>query len=102
MKIMEATLFCLHCNEETTHEITYAGQYLKSIKCKKCGNGIDIDKEKLMEQYKEDWVERIITKPKRLTKEMEQDFKKFIFSFPVRVLTKYYRVAKEVKEIKKD
>ncbi|AYO30906.1 MAG: hypothetical protein PWR06_2126 [Thermoanaerobacteraceae bacterium] len=100
---MEAELFCLHCNKDTPHTATYVGNTLKSIKCTQCGNEIEIKREKLLGNYAVDFIERILTKPYRMTKELEEDIKKFILSLPIRIITKPYRIAKEVEDIiKKD
>lgn len=100
---MEAELFCLHCNKDTLHVVTYVGNTLKSVKCTQCGNEIEIRKEKLLGNYAVDFIERILTKPYRMTKELEGDIKKFILSLPIRIITKPYRIVKEVEDIiKKD
>lgn len=100
---MEAELFCLHCNKDTPHVVTYVGNTLKSVKCTQCGNEIEIRKEKLLGNYAVDFIERILTKPYRMTKELEGDIKKFILSLPIRIITKPYRIVKEVEDIiKKD
>ncbi|HHY03842.1 MAG TPA: bh protein [Thermoanaerobacterales bacterium] len=100
---MKAELFCLHCNKDTPHTVTYVGNTLESIKCIECGNEIQIKKEKLLENYAIDFIERILTKPHRMTEELEHDIKKFILSLPIRVVTKPYRIAREVEQIvKKD
>lgn len=100
---MKAELFCLHCNKDTPHTVTYAGKTLKSIKCAECGSEIEIRREKLIENYAVDFIERILTKPYRMTRELEKDLTKFILSLPIRIITKPYRIAKEVGEmIKKE
>jgi len=100
---MEAELFCLHCNKDTPHTVTYVGNTLKSVKCTQCGSEIEIKREKLLGNYAMDFIERILTKPYRMTKELEGDIKKVIFSLPIRIITKPYRIAKEVEDIiKKD
>ncbi|KYO65246.1 bh protein [Thermovenabulum gondwanense] len=98
---MEAELFCLHCNKETPHTVYYAGNILKRIKCEECGSEIEIRREKLLENYALDFIERILTKPYRMTKELEGDLKKFILSLPIRIVTKPYRIVKEVEDILK-
>lgn len=79
--------------------ITYVGNTLRSIKCTKCGNEIEIRKEKLIENYAVDFIERILTKPYRMTRELEDDITKFILSLPIRIITKPYRIVKEVEDI---
>jgi transcription elongation factor Elf1 len=96
---MEAELFCLHCGTDTQHEVTYLGNSLKSIRCSECGNEIEIKREKLLGNYAGDFIERILTKPYRMTEELEKDITKFILSLPIRIITKPYRIAKEVGNI---
>ncbi|NPV43278.1 hypothetical protein [Koleobacter methoxysyntrophicus] len=96
---MEAELFCLHCKEDTPHTVVYVGQSLKRIKCNKCGSALEIKKDKLIEHYAVDFIERVFTKPYRMTKELEGDLKKFIISLPIRIITKPYRIAKEVEDL---
>lgn len=83
--------------------VSYAGTTLKSIKCIECGSEIEIRREKLLGNYAVDFIERIFTKPYRMTEELEKDLTKFILSLPIRIITKPYRIAKEVGEmIKKE
>lgn len=96
---MKAELFCLHCNKDTPHTVVYAGKTLKSIKCTVCGSEIEIRREKLIENYAIDFIERILTKPYRMTRELERDLTKFILSLPIRIITKPYRIAREVGNI---
>jgi len=96
---MEAELYCLHCKKDTPHLVTYAGNILKSVKCTVCGSELEIKREKLLGNYAVDFIERILTKPYRMTKELEGDLKKFIISLPIRIITKPYRIAKEVEHI---
>lgn len=98
---MKAMLYCLHCNEETEHTITYEGDTIKRIKCEKCGTELEIDKESAKKNYTEEFIERILTKPQRMTEELQKDITAFLFSLPVRIITKPYRLLGEVKEIAK-
>ena len=100
---MKAELFCLHCNKDTPHQVTYVSNSLKSIRCLECCSEIEIKRDKLLENYAVDFIDRILTKPYRMTRELEQDLTKFILSLPIRIITKPYRIAKEVGHIiKKD
>ena len=96
---VKAQLFCLHCNKETNHIITYKDKYLQDIKCNICGNEIRINREKLLETYTTDFIDRILTKPHRVTEEIKRDLSHFLISIPIRILTKPYRVAKEIGDI---
>lgn len=98
---MKAILFCLHCNKETEHTINYIGNIISSIRCEKCGTEIEVKKETLIGTYTEDFINRIITKPHRMTKELESDLTSFLISLPIRIITKPYRLLGEVKEIAK-
>jgi len=93
---VKAQLFCLHCNKETNHTITYKGEYLEDIKCNICGNEIRINREKLLETYTVDFIDRVLTKPHRITEEIKKDISHFLKSIPIRILTKPYRVAREI------
>ncbi len=101
MKI-KTELFCLHCGKEVPHTIVYAGRYLNRIKCDRCGTEIALDRKKILESYATDTVERVLTKPHRLTEEMRRDLTTFITSLPIRILTKPYRMAKEILEVIKE
>lgn len=104
---LQGKLFCLHCRKETLHTLTYVGRYakgesyLKRIKCEECKTCLEIEWEKILELYAEHVLERIFTKPHRLTTEIRKGLTKFIKSLPVRIVTKPYRVAGEILEIVK-
>jgi transcription elongation factor Elf1 len=96
---METELFCLHCDKDTHHTVEYVGKNLKCIRCNSCGSAIELIKERLLEHYSVEFIERVLTKPYRMTKEIEGNLKKVLISLPVRVITKPTRLAREVKEI---
>ncbi len=96
---LKTFLFCLHCNQETEHTIIYKGEYLEYIKCNICQNEIKISREKLVEIYTADFIDRVLTKPHRLTEEIKRDLSGFLKSIPIRILTKPYRLAKELGDI---
>ncbi len=93
---MDAMLFCIECNENTNHTITYRNEKIENIKCNQCGREIKIDHEYIQRNFKEDIVERVLSKPSRMTKEMEEDITLFITSLPFRVISKPYRLMKEI------
>jgi len=99
---IKTTLFCLHCAKETPHTIVYSGQYLRKIRCRKCNIEVQIDKEKILQLYTSDILERILSKPERLTEEVRKDISSFLLSMPFRIVSKPYRIAKEVLEIMKN
>ncbi|MCK4248575.1 MAG: bh protein [Candidatus Omnitrophica bacterium] len=99
---IKTELFCLHCNKECPHTITYLGNHLKEVKCEECGIQLEIDKLKIMEHYAEDFLERVLSKPQKLTEEIKKGLTTFMKSLPVRIIKKPYRVSKEVLDIIKD
>jgi hypothetical protein len=52
------------------------------------------------QSYGELLFSRIITKPSRLNQEMHKDLTTFLFSIPVRFMTKPVRIAKEYRTLK--
>ena len=96
---VKVLLFCLQCNKDTSHIIIYKDRYLEDIKCSICGNEIKINREKLLETYTADFIDRVLTKPHRITEEIKNDLSRFLKSIPIRIFTKPYRVAKEIGEM---
>ena len=98
---IETKLYCLHCQKEAPHRISYFGVALKSIQCRVCGTEIKFDRKRILEVESLEFVDRLFTKPKRLTEELRRDLTAFLSTMPIRIATKPYRLAKEiVKKIK--
>ena len=95
---MDAYLLCIHCDKETKHCIHYKHNKIHMIKCTDCGVEVKIDQDYVQKHFKEEFILRVLTKPARMTKEMEKDLTGFLKSLPFRVVTKPYRVFKEFKE----
>ncbi|MGL4283805.1 bh protein [Eubacterium aggregans] len=91
----DAYLFCLNCDKDTDHKIEYRDGQIHRITCAECGMAIQINQEYIQAHFKEDFVTRVMSKPGRMTKEMQADLNGFIKSLPYRVITKPYRVYKE-------
>ncbi|MCM2676130.1 bh protein [Alkalicoccobacillus plakortidis] len=94
---MEADLYCIHCKEEVLHEITYVNNQLKSIECLECRHDLEIVMD-LNKEFYEETQKRVVTKPKRMTQEYREDLSRFLFSLPVRVISKPYRLFKDMKQ----
>lgn len=92
---MEASLFCIHCDGDTTHTIEYKNDHIHKITCNNCGVEVKIDQDYVKKHFKEEFVLRVLTKPVRMTREMERDLTGFLVSLPFRVVTKPFRVYKE-------
>ncbi|MDN7241163.1 bh protein [Planococcus sp. N028] len=100
IKKMEAGLYCLHCQEEVDHEITYINSQIKSIRCMQCNKTKELNIDVKKEFYKE-IVERIATKPTRMTEEYRKDLSHLLFSLPFRAIKKPYRLLKDVNSSRK-
>ncbi|GKW44804.1 bh protein [Planococcus sp. NCCP-2050] len=100
VKKMEAGLYCTNCKEEVDHEVTYINSDMKTIKCLQCGRTKELKVDLKKEFYKE-IVERIATKPKRVTKESKEGLGHLLFSLPVRTIKKPYRILKDVNSSRK-
>ncbi|HHU64299.1 MAG TPA: bh protein [Clostridiales bacterium] len=100
MKIdrIKVQLYCIECRQECEHSIIYWNDKLKAIECCSCGRNLEIIHERMLEYCVARWVKRILTKPKRMTKELENDFKQFLLSLPIRIIKKPYKVAREISD----
>ncbi|AVD55127.1 MULTISPECIES: bh protein [Heyndrickxia] len=97
---MEADLYCIRCKTEVAHKVTYINDIITKIECEQCHRVIDknIDFGKVFYQ---EIYNRISTKPLRLTEEYKQDLSEFLSKLPFRVITKPYRVMKDLNETRK-
>jgi hypothetical protein len=97
---METYLFCLHCKDETPHEVVYINGEIHSVSCKNCSRleqiKFDPKKEFLKEMYN-----RIATKPSRITKEYNEDLSTFLLRLPARIVKKPYRLMRDLNEWRK-
>ncbi|MCK4437086.1 bh protein [bacterium] len=99
---MKTELFCLHCGRECLHVITYVGDQLKRVRCQQCGTQIEMDRKRIIETYTTEVIDRVLSKPHRITEEIRKDLSNFIKSFPIRIITKPLRVAREIMEVIKE
>ena len=96
---LEAELFCPACNQDCTHVITYVGDQISRIECALCHRRVEISRHELVKRYAADFLERVLTKPQRMTKEFEMDLRRFLRSLPGRVVTKPRRIAREIRDV---
>ncbi|MDD5454917.1 MAG: bh protein [Candidatus Ratteibacteria bacterium] len=101
-EIIKTNLYCLHCEKETPHVITYVGGYVHKIECSLCSTELRIDKEKILKFYTSNIIKRLFTKPERLTDELRKDMSSLLTSLPFRIVSKPYRMAKEFFDIIKE
>lgn len=97
---MEADLYCIHCKEDVPHSITYINDKLTHVGCEICGKSVDVEINPTREFYKEVY-KRVSSKPARITEEYKQDLSHFLLSIPKRVISKPYRLMKDLHESRK-
>ena len=95
---IQTQLYCVYCDADTIHSIEYTDDQISRIVCDSCGKVIKIDHDYVNKHFKEDFVHRVLSKPGRMTKEMQVDLNGFLRSLPFRVVTKPYRLMKEREE----
>ena len=102
-EITKITLFCINCNEETPHTIQYIGSFLRSVSCNACAKKIEIDRRHLRTVFAEDFINRILTKPHRMTEDMKKAFATLTPFFPKRLIKEPLQVLRDIYEVlKKD
>ncbi|PSR32560.1 MAG: bh protein [Sulfobacillus benefaciens] len=102
-------LLCIPCMHSTGHTVTYRDRRLVSLECDVChhrtelGEGVPrentehkVTLHEIERLYTEDFLQRILSKPQRMTRELEEDLSLFLATVPLRLVTKPYRVLKEV------
>ncbi len=100
-EITKITLFCINCNEETPHTVQYIGSYLRSVSCDNCTKKIEVDRRHLRTVFAEDFIDRILTKPHRMTEDMKRAVATLMPFFPKRLIREPLKVLKEIYEILK-
>jgi hypothetical protein len=100
-EITKITLFCINCNEETPHTVQYIGSYLRSVSCDNCTKRIEVDRRHLRTVFAEDFIDRILTKPHRMTEDMKRAVATLMPFFPKRLIREPLKVLKEIYEILK-
>jgi hypothetical protein len=100
-EITKITLFCINCNEETPHTVQYIGSYLRSVSCDNCTKKIEVDRRHLRTVFAEDFIDRILTKPHRMTEDMKRAIAILMPFFPKRLIREPLKVLKEIYEILK-
>ncbi len=99
MKRIQCDFYCNGCQQEGPHYLVYSNNVLIHSECLNCGRVVPFSEETLLSLYAKDIVQRILTKPQRLNQELKRDLRHAILSLPVRVITKPYRMVKEVEEV---
>ena len=63
-------IYCLHCKEETPHKVIYGPKFLKEMRCEVCGTVLRVDRKQMLKTYAAEFVDRVLTKPYRMKKEL--------------------------------
>ena len=94
---VDVSLFCSSCLETTPHKLHYYKSTIQYSVCKKCGLKMNIVSLQIkFRHYPEELIHRVLTKPERFVEEIYKQRYKIIFTIPTRVVTKPYRVIKEI------
>ena len=96
---MTTELYCLRCHRDTPHCLTYLNSQISKIQCLKCSRTHQVHVDVRHELYQE-LLERIRTKPIRITKEYRKNMSMFLKVFPRRVINKPFKLYREAKEVK--
>jgi hypothetical protein len=89
-------LFCVNCNKESPHTVYYIGNYLRSVVCDNCNKKIEIDRRHLKTVFAEEFINRILTKPHRVTEDMKKAIATLMPFFPKRLFKEPLKVMKEI------
>lgn len=99
IKKKEVELLCSRCRVEGTHVLVYSENILIRAECRSCGREVLFCEESLLTIYAKEMVGRILTKPKRMSRELQMDLRHAVHSLPLRIASKPRRMVTEVKEI---
>ncbi|MEI6648940.1 MAG: hypothetical protein WCO08_04785 [Actinomycetes bacterium] len=98
-EIIEATLDCAQCQQESIHELRYAGRLLVSTTCTVCKTQVKHESNDLRIHYAKDLQHRIATKPWRLWKRFWRAPRAVFWSFPKKVIGQPFKIWREFRNI---
>jgi hypothetical protein len=112
--VIDVDLFCLQCNQETAHRVEYLDGRIHRIQCEECGRMVEVwhehfgtmDRQDVGHQrvhwsslttlYAPEFLNRVLSKPKRMEKELQADLSLFLITLPLRLVTKPMRILQEI------
>ena len=97
----QAELFCLHCQKDTLHEITYAGHRISNIECMECRTDLEVNDEQVVTHYMEEILHRLKTKPDRVSQDMKGHRGKYLLSLPCRLIKKVVNMTQDIRELRR-
>ncbi len=110
----DVDLLCTPCMMTTSHTITYVDGRLASIECENCHRRVEVHEQEptqgnqagpashhitlsgIHQIYSADFAQRILTKPHRIGEQLQEDLSLFLITLPLRLITKPYRLTKEI------
>ena len=95
MSIEHAQLHCEVCDQDTLHELHYAGRLLESTRCTRCGTHLELSHRALLPAYAHDLEQRIVSKPRRMLRRARRDPVGYALSLPRAVLRQPAKFVKE-------
>jgi hypothetical protein len=95
MSVEHAELHCEACDQDTVHELHYAGRLLESTRCTRCGTHLEVSQRALLPAYAHDLEQRIISKPRRMLRRARRDPLGFALALPRAVLRQPAKFARE-------
>lgn len=96
MSVQESYLRCTACDQESEHQVGYAGRFVTEIQCTSCGAVTRLD---VSEDYLPDLRQRISSKPGRLMRRLRHDPGELATSLPQRTLSKPHRMLQEFRTV---
>lgn len=96
---MEAFLYCTNCKDEQSHVVCYLNKRISEIQCQVCRRQLSLAIDLSHELYNEVLM-RIRSKPSRISDEYCNDMSQLFLTLPGRVISKPFRIYREVKDIR--
>lgn len=109
---MDVELLCTQCSGETVHRVMYHSDRIESVECLQCGRKISIRhdesvstdsdpvhhvaRQHLDRLYTQEFLRRILTKPKRVEDELKADLSLFLVTLPLRLISKPVRLLQDI------
>lgn len=98
-EIITAELHCAHCDQETLHNLVYAGRLLVSSTCQSCQMQVKHEPGDLRIHYIKDLEHRIVTKPRRLWRRFWRAPILLIWTLPKKVMEQPAKLWNEIKTL---
>ena len=93
MAVQESYLRCTACEQESEHQVVYAGRFVSEIQC------AAVTRLDVSEDYLPDLRHRISSKPGRLARRLRSDPGELAASLPVRTVSKPVRMLQEFRAV---